>query len=127
MFNFTYRRAHGTTSAGSPPGPDLHVIFGDMGASHAFSLCASFARRLSVQSGAVAIATVLSSTMVQRLLLMSSLLMSTRDECMYYRLYVRTYVHVCHSTIFFGTRTCTPVTTNWLSGVHYRAALQLGI
>lgn len=35
-FNFTFRRQGG---AGGRSGPDRHIIFGDLGASHAFSIC----------------------------------------------------------------------------------------
>lgn len=35
-FNFTFRRQGG---AGGRTGPDRHIIFGDLGASHAFSIC----------------------------------------------------------------------------------------
>lgn len=35
-FNFTFRRQAGT---GGRAGPDRHIIFGDLGASHGFSLC----------------------------------------------------------------------------------------
>eukprot|EP00040_Diaphanoeca_grandis_P037041 m.239430 g.239430 ORF g.239430 m.239430 type:complete len:515 (+) comp33745_c3_seq3:1506-3050(+) len=34
-FHFTFRRPHSSTT------PDKHIIFGDMGASHAFSLCSN--------------------------------------------------------------------------------------